>query len=200
MSFCFKYNEKSAIEENYFLKKYHKDKYKDLDIDKIDFINKSSVQNDNLCFTNKFERASSNRITQIKKAINDLCLNPEILNECYDGEEISYKTQNDILKMKRLDKILKLNDKFPTSDLVVYKYAPNSRYYNKYRFNDYERGFQLLFTHSNRTIKVYLIDLYHLAIISKDQNMIEDYNRRKKYKKDIFECLFNESKDTSYVG
>ena len=199
MSFCFKYNEKSDIEENYFLKKYHKDKYKDLDTDKIEFINKSSVQDDSLCFTNKFERATSNRITQIKTAINDLCSNPEMLNECFDGEEISYKTQKDILKMKRLDKILKLYDKFPTSDVVVYKYAPNNRYYNKYRFKEYERGFQLLFTHSNRTINVYLIDLYHLAIISKDQNMFEDYNRRKKYKKDIFECLFNELKDTSFV-
>lgn len=200
MSFCFKYNEKSDIEENYFLKKYHKDKYKDLDIDSINFINKSSIQNDSLYFTNKFERASSNRTAQIKKVINDLCLNPEILNECFDGDEISYKTLKDISKMRRLDKILKLNDNFPTSDLVVYKYAPNDRYYHKYNFNNYERGFQLLFTHSNRTINVYLIDLYHLAIISKDQDMIEEYNRRKKYKKDICECIFNESKDTSCVS
>lgn len=200
MNFCFKYNEKNDIEENYFLKKYHKEKYEELQINKIDFINKNSIQNDKLCFTNKFQRQSSNRITKIKKVINDLCLKPETLNECFDGEEISYKTPKDISKMERLDKILKLNNKIPTPDSIVYKYAPNTNYYRKYNFNEYERGFQLLFTHNNKTINVYLIDLYHLAIISKTQDMINEYNLRKGYKKDICECLFDELKDTSYVS
>lgn len=192
MNFCFNYNDKRKIEENYFLKKYKKGKYGDLLIEKINFINKHSVQSDCLRFTNKLQRSSSKRIDAIRNIIKILEMNPTMLNEYFQGEDINQQSEKDLIKLERVDKILKLYEQYPNNSLV-YKYAPNDKYYKEYNENNYERGFQLLFTHENNTINVYLIDLYHLAIISKDQDLINEYNIRKKYKKNILDHLFNET-------
>lgn len=189
MSFCFNY-EKKEIEENYFLKKYKLGKYKELEVNKINFINKYSVNDEKLCFTNKLQRINSPRINAIKNVITDLSFNTNVLNDCFNGEEINLKTLADLKKLDRVDKILKLYDNQP-NNTTVYKYAPNSNYYKKYNAGEYERGFQLLFTHNNNEVNIYLIDLYHLVILSKKQDLIDEYEKRKKYKKDIAECIFS---------
>ena len=156
MNFCFNYNEKK-IEENVFLKKYRKiDKYKELEINKIIFKNIHSIQDDNLKFTNKIERANSPRINAIKNCISDLIESPENFNLYFDGDSINYKKEtNDAWKLNRLDKILKLNSLIPNQD-ILYKYAPTINYQTIYNNHRGERGFQLIFTHNDNIINVYL--------------------------------------------
>lgn len=191
MSFCFNYREKT-FEDNYYLKKYKKGRYKELQINEIKFVNNKSVQDEILYFTNKFQRKTGARIDSIKNFVHDLIKTPQILNDFFDGEDISHKSNtNDDKKLKRLDGILKLYEEYPINSLV-YKYAPNEKYYKQYNNGEYERGFQIFFTHNDNTINVYLIDLYHLAIPSKDNNPKEEYNKRKNYNKCISECIFNE--------
>lgn len=40
-------------------------------------------------------------------------------------------------------------------------------------------------------VKIYLIDLYHLAIPSKTNNTLKEYVNVMKYKKDIYESIFS---------
>lgn len=197
MNFCFKYNE-NVTDSSLVDKKYkNKRKYQPTYINSLEFINKHSVQNDSLYFTNKLQRSSGNRINMLKKITNDLVLFPDKLDDYFNGEEISMLTKADVNKLKRLDGILKLHNNIPSEEKII-KYAPNKRFYDEYNQGDYERGFQLFYTrNSNNDVKVYLIDLYHLAIPSRGNQPKQEYSIREKYKKDLFDCVFTENKDTS---
>lgn len=199
MNFCFKYNENVA-DRSLLVKKYkNKRKYQPTYINSLEFINKHSVQNDSLYFTNKLQRNSGNRVNMLKKIINDLVLFPNKLDEYFNGEEISMITRADVNKLKRLDGIFKLYDNIPIEEKII-KYAPNKKFYNEYNQGDYERGFQLFYTRNNNDVKVYLIDLYHLAIPSKDNQPKQEYSIREKYKKDLFDCVFVKNEDTTPIG
>lgn len=61
-----------------------------------------------------------------------------------------------------------------------------------YYSDGYERGFQLFHTRdSDGNAKIYLIDLYHLAIPSKKNNLIKEYSMVMEYKKDIHDVVFS---------
>jgi len=193
MNLCFKYNNYSdKIEPNYFLKKHRIGKYsKEVDkIDKIIFVNKYSVNDKKLTFTNKLERKNSSRNNKLKRVIKDLMENPNLFNELFEGNDITNKeNSNDKWKLTRLDKILRLYDNIPNNQLI-FKYAPTSKYYKMYNDGNYERGFELFFAHEGNEIKIYLIDLYHLGIPSLNQEYRLDYVKRENYHHDISECLF----------
>jgi len=192
MSFCFNYNEK-VIDNNLENKKYKINKYCPTSINSIEFVNQHSVKDNKLLFTNKLQRNSGNRIEMLKKCISDLMLYPDNLNKYFEGKDISMSTKADINKLNRLDGILKLYDEIPDNKLII-KYAPNYKFYQKYlTYTDkkYERGFQIFYTSDiNNNVKVYLIDLYHLVIPSKENNSKMEYIERMNYNKDIFDCVF----------
>ena len=78
---------------------------------------------------------------------------------------------------------------------MLIKYVPNYNFY-KYYVNDNnkknERGFQIFHTRDELgNVKIYLIDLYHLAIPSKTNNTLKEYVNGMKYKKDIYESIFS---------
>ena len=195
MSFCFKYKEIQTIQNSDVIRgkiinKYKvKKKYIPDKIINIDFVNQKSIQCDELLFTNKFQRKSGERIDKIKQIINELQSNPNSIKYYFDGRDLECRTEHDIKKLERLDAILKLNDVLPSGTLIS-KYVPNTNYYKDYNLGHYERGLQLLLNYNNGYIKIYLIDLYHLAISSKDNNFRIEYVARKKYKNCLSETIF----------
>lgn len=194
MSFCFNYNDyvsqnntiKGKIVSKYiiFQKKYIADEIKN-----VNFVNKTSVQNDSLLFTNKFERKNSQRIIALRNMICLLKKNPNFIKDYFDGRDLDCRTSNDQKKLDRLDKILKLNKNIPNSVFLI-KCVPNIKYYKLINCGDFERGFQLFLTYKKGYVTIYLIDLYHLAIPSRDNDLIKEYYLRKKYKKDLLETIF----------
>lgn len=63
-----------------------------------------------------------------------------------------------------------------------------------------KEDFSFFFTrNSTNDVKVYLIDLYHLAIPSKKNKLRSEYVDRMNYKKDIFDCIFYKLVDINYV-
>lgn len=195
MNFCFKYNEYGTIKstktiQGKILNKYKSQKkYIADDIKSINFINKYSIQDDILMFTNKFQRKSGSRISSIRGVIEELLYNPNLIKYYFDGREIECITPHDKKKLERLDKILKLNANVPNGAKVL-KYVPNKNYYDEFNFGNYERGFQMILSYNNGNIVVYLIDLYHLAIESKNNDFRIEYNILKNYKKCLSETIF----------
>lgn len=195
MSFCFKYKEIKTIQSSDVIKGKIINKYKTQkkyipdEIKNIDFVNQKSVQDDSLLFTNKFQRRSGKRITAIRNLIKELNKNPNSIKYYFDGRDVECRNEYDIKKLERLDAILKLNDVLPSNALIS-KYAPNEDYYRDFNLGKYERGFQLILNHKNGYITVYLIDLYHLAIQSKDNNFRLEYANLKNYKKCLSETIF----------
>ena len=196
MNFCFKYKDYKTIQNSDVLKGKIIDKYKKQKkyipdkIENVDFVNKISVQSDKLLFTNKFQRRSSQRVLNIRNLVHELQKNPNSIKYYFDGRDLECRTKFDIKKLERLSEILKLNKVHPNGALVS-KYVPNNNYYRDFNLGEYERGFQLILSYNNGYIRVYLIDLYHLAIQSKDNNFREEYSIRKKYNKCLSETIFN---------
>lgn len=189
MSFCFKYNS-PIVSSNFKSNNYNLKKYIGKNVKSVDFVNQHSVKSNKLYFTNMFQRNNSPRINSIIMAFSDLTSNPDNLDYYFEGREISLITNNDYEKLKRLDSILRLYDNVPENEMII-KYAPNERYYNYYS-DGYERGFQLFHTRdSEGNAKIYLIDLYHLAIPSKKNNLIKEYAMVMEYKKDIHDVIFS---------
>lgn len=186
MNFCFNYSTpiiNKNIGINYSIKKYNT-----TDIKSINFINNHSIKSNELRFTNKLQRNNSLRIKSITNFINDVNNNPNILDYYFEGREISLLTKRDQYKLERLDKILKLNSNVPENGMII-KYTPNKRYYDEYVDGNYERGFQLFYTRDTEgNVIVYLIDLYHLAIPSRNDKV--KYIDVMEYEKDIYDCIF----------
>ncbi len=99
----------------------------------------------------------------------------------------------DIKKLKRLNDILKLNKNYPNRDEILYKFT---------LINSAERGFQIIFTSNNGVRYIYLIDLYHLAIPSKNNrkgepfDLFDEFYNRERYNTDMKEVFFESDKIT----
>lgn len=178
------YNKKRKYRIN--KKKYHSKSSK-----KIVFVNKHSINNKSLKFTNFLQRGISNPRNQfIKNQIDNCIINPSYFDKNFEGREVSIQTNNNIKKIKRLNDILQCYQKFPHSNDIVYKFT---------LINTKERGFQVLFTSKNDTKYIYLIDLYHLAIPSKNNknkerfDLHKEYYSKEKYHIDIKDVLFIET-------
>ena len=186
MNLSGKYN-KQKIFSSQINKKY-KNKYQKVDTKQIIFINQYSVKDDNLKFTNFLERNLSKRNLYLKKIIDKCLINPSFFDNNFIGRDVSIQTNSDLIKIKRVKKILELYANFPQSYETIYKATLKS--------ND-ERGFQIYFTMNNNIKYVYIIDLYHLIIASKlnrkknQFSLSEEYERRKNYNKNIKDILFN---------
>ena len=162
----------------------------------INFINKRSIDDSKERFINKFERKSSKRIDSLRKVILNCLSEPEYFIHNFVGNELRISSRNDLVKIDRLNRIIKNNyDYYPDlKNDTLFKYFPNSKLQD---WMGEEHGFQVFFTNNNNILNVYLIDLYHLGFPSiKDRkkeifDLNEEYNRRKKYKYDIEDCLFN---------
>lgn len=126
MNLCFNYKEK-IINIELKNKRYNINKYNPTAINSIEFVNQHSVSDDKLLFTNKLQRNNGTRIEILKKVIYDLIKRPNNLDYYFDGRDISMQTKNDINKLQRLDKILKLYDFIPDNELI-FKYASNARF------------------------------------------------------------------------
>lgn len=182
--------------------KYHSNikKYFDKPISNIIFVHDYSVKNEQLKFTNFFQRKVHGRNNTIKEVIQKCISNPEFFKKYFAGTEISLKTKEDEYKINRLHNIIALYNNFQANDNNLFKYIPNSLYVKKY---GRERGLQLVFEHKHNELLVYLIDLYHLAIPSgKDekgerQSLSHEYDKRKNYHKGIEEVIFNKEMSKS---
>ena len=130
---------------------------------------------------------SSSRNQEIKSTICTLIENPEKFDYVVKSRDISIQTRADLKKVKRVGEILQLNLEVPKSNQIIFKGTLSE---------SNERGFQLLFTMDNDKKYIYLIDLYHLIIPSstnrkkKSFSILLEYEKRKKYKKDIQDVLF----------
>lgn len=169
------------------IKKYP-NKYQNVPTSEVIFVNKKSINDSYLKFTNFLERGiTSIRNQQIKNIIDTLVNNPSNFDNLFESSDVSIQTPSDLKKVERVKKILKLNCLVPNSSDVVFKGT---------LINTSERGFQILFTMDNDRKIIYLIDLYHLTIPSfmdrkgNHFDLFEEYEKRKKYKKDIQEILF----------
>ena len=163
-------------------------KYKNVPTCEVIFINKESINDSHLKFTNFLERGlTSPRNKLIKNIICNLIEHPEEFDNIVESRDVSIQTRADLQKVKRVEKILKLNLKTPDPNQIIFKGT---------LLDSDERGFQLLFTMNNDKKYIYLIDLYHLTIPSgtnrKKQafELFFEYEKRKKYKKDIQNILF----------
>lgn len=163
-------------------------KYRNVPTSKVIFLNKKSIKDDQLKFTNFLERGlSSSRNQEIKNTICTLIENPEKFDHIVRSRDVSIQTRADLKKVKRVEEILQLNLEVPKSNQIIFKGTLS---------NSNERGFQLLFTMENDRKYIYLIDLYHLTIPSstnrkkKNFSLFLEYEKRKKYKKDIQDVLF----------
>ena len=135
---------------------YNQKKYFDRPISKITFVHNYSVKNDDLHFTNFFQRVNSKRNIIIKKVISKCIESPDFFKKYFAGDEISLKTREDVYKRNRLHNIIALYNNFQVNDDKLFKYIPNSLYLKKYGA---ERGLQFIFEHKDDEILVYLIDL-----------------------------------------
>lgn len=185
-----RYNER----KDYF---HEQSKYFDKPIKEIRFVHDYSVKNDRLEFTNFLERKNSRRNTVIKEVVSNCIKDYIFFKKHFYGREISQKTVADVEKKKRLHEIIALYDGFQANDDMLFKYKPNKLYKKEY---GEEGGLQFVFEHKNGIIYVYLIDLYHLAIPSGENKNKErfirsdEYNRRKRFSKDIKEIIFEKEK------
>ena len=157
-------------------------KYRNIPTNEVVFLNKNSIKDDRLKFTNFLERGlSSSRNQEIKSTICTLIENPEKFDYVVKSRDISIQTRADLKKVKRVGEILQLNLEVPKSNQIIFKGTLSE---------SNERGFQLLFTMDNDKKYIYLIDLYHLIIPSstnrkkKSFSILLEYEKRKKYKKD----------------
>ncbi len=187
MNLLGKYNNKKVIASKEY-KKYQK-KYQDVNTKKVVFVNQYSIKNDKLKFTNYLERkALVGRNMELKNHINYCITQPSYFDNNFEGREVSLKTETDIIKIKRLNDILNLYSNRPKTNEIIFKAVLKDKQ---------ERGFQLYFTMADNTKYIYIIDLYHLIIPSKSNRkkqkffLIEEYEHRKKYEKDIKEVLFS---------
>lgn len=163
-------------------------KYRNIPTNEVVFLNKKSIKDDRLKFTNFLERGlSSSRNQEIKSTICTLIENPEKFDYIVKSRDISIQTRADLKKVKRVGEVLQLNLEVPKSNQIIFKGTLSE---------SNERGFQLLFTMDNDKKYIYLIDLYHLIIPSstnrkkKSFSLLLEYEKRKKYKKDIQDVLF----------
>lgn len=176
---------------------YSQKKYFDRPISKMVFVHNYSVKDDDLHFTNFFQRVNCKRNVIIKEVINKCVENPNFFKNYFSGDEVSLKTKEDVYKRKRLHNIIALYNNFQVNDDKLFKYVPNNLYLKRYGA---ERGLQFIFEHKNEEILVYLIDLYHLAIPSaKDKNkermsLSYEYENKKNYQKGIEEVIFDKIK------
>lgn len=172
-------------------KNKHSTKYYFKPLQKIIFVNIYSVKDDMLKFTNFFQRNNSTRIMNLKEIINNCIMNPSYFEKNFYGSEVTIEGAKNLKKFKRLYEIIKLyknEENIPLNRL--FKYKPNRRLKKKY---GNEGGFQLIFSVKDDVVYVYLIDLYHLTILSKDNDLSLDYGRRKNYKKCMSAVLFDKT-------
>ncbi len=193
MNFCFKYNT-NIVKSTNINNKYNIKKYAGKNVESVDFVNQHSIKDNHLQFSNMLQRNNSPRITMLVNVISDLINNPNNLDYYFEGREISMITKKDKDKLDRLNNILKLNDNVPNNEMLI-KYVPNYNFY-KYYVNDSnkknERGFQIFHTRDKLgNVKIYLIDLYHLAIPSKTNNTLKEYVNVMEYRKDIYDSIFS---------
>ncbi len=193
MNFCFKYNT-NIVKSTNINNKYNIKKYAGKNVESVDFVNQHSIKDNHLQFSNMLQRNNSPRITMLVNVISDLINNPNNLDYYFEGREISMITKKDKDKLDRLNNILKLNDNVPNNEMLI-KYVPNYNFYSYY-VNDNnkknERGFQIFHTRDKLgNVKIYLIDLYHLAIPSKTNNTLKEYVNVMEYKKDIYDSIFS---------
>lgn len=193
MNFCFKYNT-NIVKSTNINNKYNIKKYAGKNVESVDFVNQHSIKDNHLQFSNMLQRNNSPRITMLVNAISDLINNPNNLDYYFEGREISMITKKDKDKLDRLNNILKLNDNVPNNEMLI-KYVPNYNFYSYY-VNDKnkknERGFQIFRTRDEfGNVKIYLIDLYHLAIPSKTNNTLKEYVNVMEYEKDIYDSIFS---------
>lgn len=193
MNFCFKYNT-NIVKSTNINNKYNIKKYAGKNVESVDFVNQHSIKDNHLQFSNMLQRNNSPRITMLVNVISDLINNPNNLDYYFEGREISMITKKDKDKLDRLNNILKLNDNVPNNEMLI-KYVPNYNFYSYY-VNDNnkknERGFQIFYTRDKLgNVKIYLIDLYHLAIPSKTNNTLKEYVNVMEYKKDIYDSIFS---------
>ena len=167
----------------------HSTKYYFEPLQKIIFVNIYSVKDDILKFTNFFQRNNSTRIEKLKEIINNCIMNPSYFEKNFYGSEITIEGSRDLRKVKRLYDIIKLyNNKENIPLNRLFKYKPNKKLKRKC---GNEGGFQFIFSLKNDVVYVYLIDLYHLTILSRDNDLSLDYGRRKNYKKCMSAVLFD---------
>lgn len=170
-----------------------KGKYSTSPICGVEFLNIKSIKDKDLKFTNYFQRLNSDRNKYIKDILLNCVADSSYFEHNFSGTELEQKTISDVKKLKRLNDILNLNLEKPTSNQILFKYAPNGNLINRI---GYERGLQFIFSIENDIAKIYLIDLYHLAIPSKTNlrgeryNLFDEYNCRSKYSKSIDEVVF----------
>lgn len=193
MNFCFKYNT-NIVKSTNINNKYNIKKYAGKNVESVDFVNQHSIKDNRLQFSNMLQRNNSPRITMLVNVISDLINNPNNLDYYFEGREISMITKKDKDKLDRLNNILKLNDNVPNNEMLI-KYVPNYNFHSYY-VNDNnkknERGFQIFHTRDKLgNVKIYLIDLYHLAIPSKTNNTLKEYVNVMEYKKDIYDSIFS---------
>lgn len=193
MNFCFKYNT-NIVKSTNINNKYNIKKYAGKNVESVDFVNQHSIKDNHLQFSNMLQRNNSPRITMLVNVISDLINNPNNLDYYFEGREISMITKKDKDKLDRLNNILKLNDNVPNNEMLI-KYVPNYNFY-KYYVNDKnkknERGFQIFHTRDEfGNVKIYLVDLYHLAIPSKTNNTLKEYVNVMEYEKDIYDSIFS---------
>lgn len=193
MNFCFKYNT-NIVKSTNINNKYNIKKYAGKNVESVDFVNQHSIKDNHLQFSNMLQRNNSPRITMLVNVISDLINNPNNLDYYFEGREISMITKKDKDKLDRLNNILKLNDNVPNNEMLI-KYVPNYNFYSYY-VNDNnkknERGFQIFHTRDKLgNVKIYLIDLYHLAIPSKTNNTLKEYVNVMEYEKDIYDSIFS---------
>lgn len=162
----------------------------------VNFINKHSIDDPQEKFINKFERNTGDRINNLRRVILNCSSNPDYFIKNFIGSELKTNDKSDLKKIQRLQKIIKNNhDFYPDFKTeLLFKFFPNDKLQNQI---GREHGFQLFFTSNNNEINVYLIDLYHLGFPSikdikkKKFSLYDEYERRKKYKHDIKDCLFD---------
>lgn len=171
-----------------------KGKYSTSPICGVEFLNIKSIKDEKLKFTNHFQRLNSDRNKNIKDILLNCLADASYFEHNFSGTELEQRTISDVAKLKRLNNILNLNAEKPTNNQILFKYAPNSNLMNSI---GYERGLQFIFSIENDIAKIYLIDLYHLAIPSKTNlrgeryNLFDEYNHRSKYSKSIDEVVFS---------
>ena len=150
-------------------------KYRNIPTNEVVFLNKKSIKDDRLKFTNFLERGlSSSRNQEIKSTICTLIENPEKFDYVVKSRDISIQTRADLKKVKRVGEILQLNLEVPKSNQIIFK-GTLSESKKKY---------------------CYYIFLYYLNILfstnrkKKSFSLLLEYEKRKKYKKDIQDVLF----------
>lgn len=193
MSLHYNYSSKSTFDSS--IKRELK-RYSLSEINGVNFINRHSINDPQEKFINKFERNTGDRINNLRRIILNCSSDPVYFSENFIGSELEINDKKDSKKVERLHRIIEDNyESFPNfKNELLFKFFPNEKLQKQI---GKEHGFQLFFTLRNNEINVYLIDLYHLGIPSvKDINknkfdLNDEYDRRKKYKHDIKDCLFD---------